>query len=476
MNEKTKIKSIRMSVKPVLPSLRPLSPAIPSDTPRGIRPPSKLTNSLHRYSSDFEVNRSLFNPAPRPKGKSILLPLEVLKNDDDVEKNNIDNEITNINDNNNINKSDNNDHMSYKPSDILLLEDLIKRIPNIDPKSNDFDFNDVYKISPILDRILCVTISWRKEEVANFSKYDVIDTIKTKLYMLVDIDDFLLRTIVCKILLCFAPDSSSPLLLPVSAIFYKLSCDQTNDPFFVEENLDEVLIKLIENSPIEAKVYAAAAIKNICSHEVLRERFVKSNLLSLANEIFSDDQSDETLKLQIICSLKQLTKSSAFNEKLAESNILSLAAKDNILFNEVLRICSLVPSLSENEKLLILNYLMTKNLTEESDLIIAAKSFMNISKNIENTIECTKTALFIIHNSLNNQQVLLPTIDILSKCCQISGNAHLVESDNTVYDLLKNEDLDISIRYSVLSLISTFTSEMSKKLYNEYKDQLEVEM
>ena len=60
------MKNVRMSMKPVLPSLRPVSPATFSDTPRGIKPPSKL-GVPQRYSSDFDVNRSLFNHSPRQK-------------------------------------------------------------------------------------------------------------------------------------------------------------------------------------------------------------------------------------------------------------------------------------------------------------------------------------------------------------------------------------------------------------------------
>lgn len=437
------MKQVRMSMKPALPSLRPVSPATISDTPRGIKPPSKL-GAPTRYTTDFEVNRSLFSHSPRQK--KLLLPKA------EGEKQ----------------KEQQEELPEQKPSDIMLIEDLVPRIPDYTSQDMDIETADPYSISPVLDRILCVTISWKPEEVKQNIQYPIISELESKLFALIDINDFLLRTIICKIILCLALDSSSSLLLPVARIFYKLSNDSLNDLYFLEENVDEILIQLILNSPIESKVFAAGALKNIASYKGIADRLAESKIFDIFNEIMDEPEADDTLKVQMISAIKNACKSKLFQYKLLKTTILSRASGDPIMFNEVLRICSILPDVPTDQRTKIMSYIPKKQFDEESLISLATKSIIMLSKDLETTVECANAILYLLPITKEFPEYQLALLQIGAKSASAEVCVTIFESNSVILDILKGEERDIELGIAALQIVKHYKDPSLAQTIEDY--------
>ncbi|EAY06760.1 hypothetical protein TVAG_103100 [Trichomonas vaginalis G3] len=435
--------NVRMSMKPALPSLRPISPASISDTPRGIKPPSKL-GAPTRYTTDFEVNRSLFSHSPRQK--KMLLP-KAEKEPENTEQEAI---------------------PEQKPSDILLIEDLVLRIPDFTSKELDLDTADPYTISPILDRILCVTISWKPDDVKEYIQYPIISTLENRLFALIDIDDFLLRTIICKIILCLALDASSSLLLPVARIFYKLSNDSLNDQYFLEEEVDGILIQLILNSPIESKVFAAGALKNIASYKEIADRLAESKIFEIFNEILDKPEADDTLKVQMLSAIKNACKSKLFQFKLLKTNILSRAAGDPILFNDVLRTCAAIPDVPKEQRTKIMSFIPKKQFDDEKMLSLVTRSMLTLSKDLENTIECCNAILFLLPLTKEHPELQLALLQIGAISARDDVCTNIFESNGIILGILKGEERDIEIGMAALEIVKHYKNPSLKQLIEDY--------
>ena len=188
------------------------------------------------------------------------------------------------------------DDLEFAP-ELKQLHDLAGRIP--DPST--INTENVFEITPILDRILCTVSEMSINVISTFTDHYVFRDLQNHLFALIDVDDFLLRTIICRILLTFAIDSTSPLLSPICKIFFKLSIDESNDFYFVEEKLAPLLLRLIEISSPESKVYAAGALKNITKSEEVRQDLISeidensSNIISLVFSFF-DPKINQTPK------------------------------------------------------------------------------------------------------------------------------------------------------------------------------------
>jgi hypothetical protein len=66
--------------------------------------------------------------------------------------------------------------------------------------------------------------------------------------------------IVCRILLAFARDTQSPLLLPIAKLFCGITGKPTNATYFIDEALEGVLIALVRTSRTDVQLSATRAI------------------------------------------------------------------------------------------------------------------------------------------------------------------------------------------------------------------------
>ena len=178
---------------------------------------------------------------------------------------------------------------------LLEIKELSERLP----ESVD-DYN-VFSVIPVLDRILC-TIS---AQSINCSNNPIILGLEEKLFGYINYDDFLLRTIICRILLYCATDSNSPLLTWITEIFLMLSADRANDEFFVSEGITSILITLIKTSKEKPRDNALATLKNITKNsaiqidpkiiELFSGNIITPDLISIAKHISTDTELREKL-------------------------------------------------------------------------------------------------------------------------------------------------------------------------------------
>ncbi|KAH0790416.1 hypothetical protein GPJ56_005712 [Histomonas meleagridis] len=433
---------MKKSLVPALPSLRPASPSL-AETPRGTFT-SSIASKSPKYNSDFEVNRSLFltqskkhsTGSPRSPKKQRVTPNMQLPKIESP------------------NKSPN--------PELLQIKELTERIPD---NVSSIEENDIYKLSPILDRILCVISSWEINFIQTISNDPIIISLQQKLFGLIDINDFLLRTIICRILLTFATSPSSPLLLPVSRIFYKLSCDQSNDQFFYDESLDEVLIKLIRISQPESRVFAAGALRNIASFGPIREKLNSNNFINFLKEIFEDEKSDSLIKIQLLGATRQMCKSHSFRKTLSEQEFLVKELMEPETFNDALKTVFFVQELNVDKKLTVLKYLNGIELNDDQTKLNVVKSLSVLSVGTEGTNELENLIIKLI-KCIDEQDALIAIMKIANRCTEKSVDI-LGENATVFVKLLENQDYDTTLKRLVYQILKKIKRDDLSKIISE---------
>ena len=426
--------TLNKALRSALPSLRQVQPGMP-ETPRGSFSKS-IVAANPRFSSNYEVNRSLFQHAKRHPVRTVLGPLskpdEAPPQEPPKEK---------------------------RDEGLVELEALVARIP---AGSEEPPIEEVYRLSPVLDRILAIAASWTPPEVEARSDSEVVADLQGRLYGLVDIDDFLIRTIVCRILLVFATDAESPLLLPVSRIFYKLSCDQTNDQFFVDENLDGVLMSLVRMGSPESRVFAAGAIRNVAACAEMREKMSTPAFFELVKE--SLVTGDVPLKLQLMCALKQLCKSEESAKEVAASGIIGQAIQDDALFSEVMRVLALLPEVGDDQRKVIIGVLERKDIENMKTRRACVRAIGAI---IEETLVFGRFILKLIQSSKEPEflEVLLPVVE---RIVEDENVRKLFETAKIIVEILKSTEYDRAICMKAYAIVKKFQDPQFDTLKEEY--------
>jgi hypothetical protein len=424
-----------------LPSLRPISPASTVETPRGAFPKA-IAASNPRFSSDFEVNRSLFGQdvkalQPKSTKKPKLLPVAAAPKP-----------------------------VGPAPVDQNLsqVQALIDRIPT---GAEPVELEDVFPLSPILDRILCLVGQWKTEFLIANLQHPIILELHQRLFALIDIDDFLLRTIVCRILLYFAADSESPLLLPIARIFYKLSCDPANDLFFVEESLENVLISLFRVSQPEGRVFTAGTIRNVAACEAMREKLSNSDFLNLVMETFTSE-TDSAVKLQLLGAIRHLCKNEEFKERLIHSQILSTLAVNRELFPDVMRIVAVIPEISVAEKLRLIEIVGSADLTEPQNKRTAIRALTVLTVGTDGNIPCAQLLLGLIQSCLSDLDLLIALLPFAEKAVDAPAVAELFQADDVVFDILRSQEYDTSICIAAYAIVKKLKGEKARSSIAEF--------
>ena len=429
------------SLRSALPSLRQVQLGRP-ETPRGSFSKSVVAANP-RFSSNYEVNRSLFQHAkvrrpvravlgPLTQPDQVMVPVEAPPEEKPKDR---------------------------RDEGLAELQTLVARIPS---GNEEPPLEEVYRLSPVLDRVLAIVASWTVPEIEARADSEVVGDLQSRLYGLVDIDDFLIRTIVCRILLVFATDAESPLLVPVSRIFYKLSCDQTNDQFFVDENLDGVLMSLVRMGSPESRVFAAGAIRNVTACAEMRERMAKKPFFELVQEALVS--GDMPLKLQLMCAVKQLCKSEECAKEVAASGIIGKAVAEDGLFSEAMRILALLPEIGDEERRRILKVLESKDLTNEK---VRRACVRAVPVLIEATVPYGKFIVKLIQNSKEPEflELLLP---IAERLVENDDVRRLLESADVFVEILKSADYDRAICMKAYAVVKAFQGAQFAKLKEEY--------
>ena len=350
--------------------------------------------------------------------------------------------------------------------DILQLKYLAQRLPAANAELPD---NLADKIAPILDRILCTVTAMGPELCIEKIDHPIVADLHQRLFALIDVDDFLTRVIVCRILLNFANDKTSPLLLPISRIFFKLSCEPANDVYFAEESLDAVLLTLISIGEAEVKVLAAGSLRNMTVSARMRERLVDSDLFAIGFDIFHDKSDNEELKIQIVGVFKRMCKEEKFRQKIAESRFLSMAANDKLVYCSVLRVAAHIPELSEEEKQDFLDAFARIEYSTEELIHSTLKALPVISKEVEDCDDCAKTINKLI-------KVVGPDLDSISLlidiAMKINNSIEILHKDDAYVEILESTDYDSAIKSKVCELLTRFNDLSLQSLINKYSENV----
>lgn len=521
------------SLRSALPALRPVSPASIDGNRDSFSKANMAGNS--RFSSDFEVNRSLFVQDPKlkiiPPTKPKLGPRA--PQIQFIDKKTSEKQATSSSVNHqpllkakphtptlpsreessqpkSKSRSSSPPQVAPPASEAVKekvhpylqqIQDLFERIPT---GKEPIPLDEVYRLSPVLDRVLCIISEWKPEFISENLDHPIVIELQQRLFNLIDIDDFLIRTIICRILLSFATDASSPLLLPISRIFYKLSCDQTNDMFFEEEHLVPVLMSLVRITQPEARVFAAGAIRNIASCEGIRKSLLESDFLQLASSSFDEKgnqnefelEVDQPLRAQILGAIKQMCKNDDFKKKLADSHLLIKAAKvvkatinslsksskngdaksgNPVLveaismFIDIIKIISILPELSKEEKIDFIKMLSISELTDTQLRKVVTRSLVVLSADTDDTPECTLLVIKLLLLMKDDPDFLYFLLAVAQRCAEAECNISLLQKESEFFiNIVKSQEYDINIKLSAYMIIKCFKGEQFHDVINEH--------
>jgi hypothetical protein len=332
--------------------------------------------------------------------------------------------------------------------DILQLQHLLERIPIVSTGPAD---DITSRIAPVLDRILCTVSDMGLDRCSEVTDHPCIVELFQRLFGLIDIDDFLTRVIVCRILLGFARDRTSPLLLPMAKIFFKLSCEPMNIEYFVEESLEIVLLTLIRTGTPEVQFYAAQALVNLADDDQMREKLSQSDLFAVSFDLFHDRVPNEDLKEQILKTVKKMCRNDNFRGRIAESHFLSMAANCKRLYCDVLRIVARVPEMSVDEKADFLDAFSRIQYTNERVIRDTIDALRVVAESIEDTENCAQTINKLLNACGSDPDDLLFLLSVAQKCLQNRG---ILQTDTIYRTIAEFSDVDTSIRRLAIAIMT----------------------
>lgn len=489
-----------------LPSLRPATPL----TLKKERNVFQLTGANARPNTDYEVNRTIFldmkpkDPDELKRKKKTnpktLDPLSIDTTQDSKEpkikkvtkkpKSNITSKTSNTNStktntkstvnstentnsspqtqsktSTNTNTNSNTEENTPEVPEIQQIEALMCRIPTAETEVSS---DTIYKITPVLDRVLCIISSFNCVEYIN---HPVISELFKRLFALIDVDDFLNRIIVCRILLMFVSDENSPLILPISKIFYKLSCDPSNDDYFVDENLEMVLISILRMKNIDASLMAAGTIRNLAAFEPMREKLCeKDDLFDFIFDTFNDKNSifnqNQEMKIQLLGIVRRMSKSDSFKRKVLESNFLSMAFSDKQVTPDVLKTVHKIGELTDEGKHDFIEWFIEIDISDIASIIQCLPIVCN---KMEKTTDCGKLIMKILKIVGDNQDYLSKVLPIMNLCCENQDTLNIcINSSSFFTDLVKSTDLDTNVRIDAYKIVKRFPKDSFSKIQSEF--------
>lgn len=349
--------------------------------------------------------------------------------------------------------------------DLTQIEYLVGRMP---APNAEIDPNVADKVAPLLDRILCTVTDMGPEKCAASLQSPIIGDLHERLFSLIDVDDFLTRVIVCRILLNFAPNRESPLLLPISRIFFKLSGETSNDVYFVEESLETVMLTLIGIGEPQVKVMAAGALRNMAASAMVRERLVDSDLFALGFDVFHDKVDDQQLKLQLLGAFKRMCKEAGFRTKIAESHFLSMAANDKPLYCAVLRVAAHLPEMSHEEKRDFLDAFARVEYTTEDLVDATMKCIKVVSEGVEECPDCAATINKLVKSVGSGAEDVLLLIDIAVKCTKCMG---MFRDDDVYIEIMESPEYDSVVKSKICELMRLFNDPGLEHIIREHQQR-----
>jgi hypothetical protein len=272
-----------------------------------------------------------------------------------------------------------------------------------------------------------------------------------RLFALIDVDDFLTRVIVCRILLAFARDTESPLLLPISKIFFKLSCEPTNIEYFVEESLETVLLGLVRTADQEVCGYAAQSLANLASDDTMREKLSQSDLFAVSFDLFHDKVPNQELKSHVLKTVKRMCRNDDFRAKIVESHFLSMAANCKPLYCDVLRIVARVPEMLVDERADFLDAFSRVEYSNERMIRNTIDALAVVAESIEDTENCARTVNKLLEACGDDPDDLQFLLSIAERCLR---NRPILLESSIYRTIAESLDVDSHIRTVALSIVN----------------------
>lgn len=427
----------RAGVKLTKPSLQPTSRCQTTKTPR--RKVFGLTQveKTAQLQPDYEIKREIFTPTstrkkqenPPPPPAKVYIP----------------------------------------DTDIVEIQELLKRVP----KPEDVSDNDSWMVTPVLDRILGTVGVWSPEVAEQLIHHETIEELQTKLFALIEVDDFLIRTIICRILLCFA-SANSELLSPISRIFYKLSCDDRNFNFFVDEDLTGVLLSLLQSQEQEPSVYSAGCIKNTTKSPQMQQKFVDANIIDFIIPFFEMDDADPQVISLLSIAIQNLCENNKFREEISKTSfILNLTEKDDML-PLAMSFISKIPQIPSDVRISVL-----EKFVEDQDIWFDATSIIcGVFSGIEKQDEAGNFVIQMItpyetDETEEAEKWIIQVNKIAKKCSESSqNNMKLFEENGIFVKLLKRISSDTNVTITALDVVRTFSGDKNKATVAEYEKLL----
>jgi len=370
------------------------------------------TEKAAKLNGDYELNRNIFSPTKTERKE---------------------------------NKSIKKSEKRVYDTDLIEIQELYNRIPQ------NIDNSLAFTLSPILDRILSTVASWPESFCQNIITDTIIGNLQERLFVLIEVDDFLLRVIVCRILMYFAKDPSSQLIEPISRIFFKLSADPSNFDFFVEEKLDSVLLSLLQTKSIEARLFSAGALRNVTKCTEFCDR-LQPSFIDIVIPFFLDDsyEKENQLRQQLLRAVKHMCSSSSFRTEFISQHILQHLVYDSESLLFCVKLSTKIPSISSEDRIFLVSELM-----EVESVEVVLPFIPDLIKGIENCEICANFIVHLIQNTIeypNIGQIL----EIAPNCCTNPKNVEIFEKSGQFVKILKDSNVEMGISLYCLKTVRFF--------------------
>lgn len=390
--------------------------------------------------NDFEINRDIFTPSPQKRR-------QVVKEEKKVKT----------------------ESVRIPEIELEELRSLIKRIPSPEETTEE----DTFAVTPVLDRILGTIGPWSDDVIEALKNDKTIIDLQNKLFELIEVNDFLIRTVTCRILLCFST-ANPDLLSPITRIFYKLSCDKSNFDFFVDESLENVLLSLLQSQSQEPSVYAAGTIKNVTKNSKFQKNLCAAGFFQIIKPFFEMDDADPQVISLLLHAIKHMCANDTFRKEITETDFVLKLAKRDGLFETALSLASLLPELDCQDRIKLLKMIKEKGYKEYRLFIEGTVSGAETNDVIGDIILMMTKEAFkqpeAVVNTEESQQLLQALCSIASKAVENPKLCEKYENDGVFVRILKCVDFDTATLLLALDVVRQFKKDENKSIAREYDE------
>jgi hypothetical protein len=222
-------------------------------------------------------------------------------------------------------------------------------------------------------------------------------------------------------------------------------------------------LKLFRISQPEGQVFTAGAIRNVAACAKMRGKLATPDFVNLIVETMEGDH-DEIVKLQVLRAMRHMCSNESFRRAIVEQKLFGKLLADKRLFTDAMRIVSLMPEISSEEKLEILGILNQLELSDPRYRRAVIRALTVLSDGTLEFPEFASLVIRLLKASLGEPEIL----EFLLSFAQKLADSKTFQTDSIFVDILGNREYDTRVAIAAYVVVKKFPKEEFGSIVSQY--------